>query len=487
MVDTDLHYCSASELVNALKKRSISSLELLDLLIRRIEQIDPKLNAVVVRDFERAREAARAADSALKRGEQRPLLGVPITVKESFNVAGLPTTWGLPQQKNFIPKEDALIVSRMKNAGAIVVGKTNVPLMLMDLQSYNDIHGTTNNPWDLARTPGGSSGGSAAALAAGFGPVSLGSDIGGSLRNPAHFCGVYAHKPTLNLVPLRGHTPPPFPALPREGDLDVVGPMARTAGDLTLVLDLIADPDELTAGVGYRLALPPARHSELSQFRTLVLDTHPLVPTANAVRSAFDRLAGRLARAGVQVSRDSPLLPDLAEAARLYTRLLQSFVAATWPADVYAGAQRAAVALAADDRSLGAERARGAVLSHREWLAADSARRQLKERWRAFFREFDLVLCPVVPTVAFTHDHSPIKARRLDIDGKPHAYLDAAVVWAGPATTAGLPATVMPIDRSDAGLPIGVQIMGPYLEDRTTIAFAALLEREFGGFVAPRG
>jgi amidase len=225
--------------------------------------LDQRLNSVVVRDFERAREAAKAADAALARGEGRPLLGVPITIKESFNIAGLPTTWGIPQFKDFIPKEDAVLVSRVKSAGAVILGKTNVPLLLSDFQSYNDIYGTTNNPWDPGRTPGGSSGGSAAALAAAFGSLSFGSDIGGSLRVPAHFCGIYSHKPTLGLVADRGHAAPPNPPLPLEGDLAVVGPLARSAADLAQALDVVAGPDEERAGIGYRLALRPARHEEL--------------------------------------------------------------------------------------------------------------------------------------------------------------------------------------------------------------------------------
>jgi len=185
-------YRSTKDLAAALKRRDISAVELLDQVIARVEALDGRLNAVVVRDVER--------------GEGRPLTGIPMTIKESFNIAGLPTTWGIPRFKDFVAQEDALIVSRVKAAGAVIVGKTNVPIVLGDWQSYNEIYGTTNNPWDLGRTPGGSSGGSAAALAAGFGPLSLGSDIGGSLRVPAHYCGVYAHKPTLALVPARGGT-----------------------------------------------------------------------------------------------------------------------------------------------------------------------------------------------------------------------------------------------------------------------------------------
>jgi amidase len=225
---------TAVELSEALAAKKVSAVELAQDAIARIERHDGKINAVCVRDFARGLEAARAADAALARGEKKPLLGLPLTVKESYNIAGLPTTWGFPLQKDFVPPEDALSISRVKAAGGVILGKTNVPVGLGDWQSYNDIYGTTNNPFDLGRTPGGSSGGSAAALAAGYGPLSLGSDIGGSLRVPALHCGVYAHKATFNIVPVRGHTPPPFPPIPLDRDMAVIGPMARSAADLSL-------------------------------------------------------------------------------------------------------------------------------------------------------------------------------------------------------------------------------------------------------------
>jgi amidase len=480
-------YRNTRELAGALQARKISAVELTDHVIARIEALDPKINAVVVHDFDRAREAARAADAALGRGESRPLLGVPITIKESFNVAGLPTTWGIVTAKGFVPPEDALTVARLKAAGAVVLGKTNVPLVLADWQSFNDIYGTTNNPWDLARTPGGSSGGSAAALAAGFGPLSLGSDIAGSLRTPANFCGVYGHKPTHGLIPTRGHVPPGAKAVPRDIDLAVVGPMARNASDLALALGILAGPDELRDAVGYRLALPPPRHEVLQDFRVLIIDTHPLLPTAASVRAALEKLSERLGKAGVTVARESPLLPDFAEAARLYMRLLLPAFSASWPLEQYNQVKTAAAALSPDDTSLGAERLRGAVLSHRDWVAADVARAGLRERWRLLFAQWDVVVCPTMPTPAYPHDHSiPDYARHIDIDGKEYPYQDQ-LVWPGIATAPGLPATAAPIDRSDTGLPIGVQIVGPYLEDRTTIAFAGLMAREFGGFTAPPG
>jgi amidase len=482
--DDALSFASCKDLTAALTAKKISALELTDHFIARIETLDGKLNAVVVRDFERARAAAKAADAALARGEHRPLQGIPIVIKESFDVAGLPTTWGVPAWKDFVANEDALMVSRVRAAGAIILGKTNVPYLLGDWQSFNDIYGTTNNPWDLGRSPGGSSGGSSAALAAGLAPLSLGSDIGGSLRVPAHFCGIYAHKPTLNLIPPRGHRVPG--TVQRISDLAVVGPMTRTAADLEFLLDLTADPDERAAGIAYRVALPPARHAALQDFRVLVVDEHPLLPTEASVRIALDRLAQRLVKAGAKVARGSPLLPDLAASARLYMRLLMAALSERWPEETYQGAQATAAALSPDDLSLTAERWRGAVMSHRQWAAADMGRIVLQQQWTELFREFDVVLCPPMSTPAFAHDHAPVPERSIEIEGKKYSFFDL-LVWPEIATTPGLPATAAPIGLTDGGLPVGVQIVGPYLEDRTPLAFAALIERAFGGFVPPPG
>jgi len=483
--DTLLSYGTATELVEALQARKISALELTDHVIARIEKLDGKLNAVVVRDFDRGRAAAKAADAALARGERRPLLGVPMVVKESFDVAGLPTTWGVAQFRNWMPEEDALIIARVKAAGAVILGKTNVPVLLGDWQSYNDIYGATSNPWDPTRTPGGSSGGSSAALAAGFGPLSLGSDIGGSLRTPAHYCGIYAHKPTLALVPMRGHFVPG--SVPRENGLSVVGPMARSAADLAVALEVTAAPDETREGIAYRLALPAPRHQDLKAFRVLLIDEHPLLPTAGTVRAAFERLAQQLGKAGVKVGRTSPLLPDLAASGRLYMRLLMTALAVRWPPEGYEQALAKAKALKPDDMSLAAEGDRGAVSSYREWAQADAARVKLQQQWSALFREWDVVICPPMPTPAFPNDRvTPIPERHISIDGKDYPYFDQ-MVWPGVASTPGLPATAAPIGLSDTGLPIGVQIVGPYLEDRTPLVFAELMEREFGGFVPPPG
>ena len=287
-----------------------------------------------MRDFDRARAAADAADVALGRSERLPLLGLPMTVKEQFSIAGLPTTWGHPKFRDWQPEVDAVVVQRLKAAGAIILGKTNVPVNLTDWQSYNDVYGTTNNPWNLGRTPGGSSGGSASALAAGFVPLELGSDIGGSLRAPAHFCGVFSHKPTLDLVPQRGSGPPQTPAIPVRGDLSVIGPMARSAADLAAELSVIAGPDELMEGVGYKLALPSPRREKLADYRVLVIDQHALYPTASSVRAALNDLADRLSKTGCTVLRESPKLPDLALTSRLYRGLLAAFFTADLPVHV---------------------------------------------------------------------------------------------------------------------------------------------------------
>ncbi|MEV0462106.1 amidase [Nocardia tengchongensis] len=477
---------SAEELSTALRAGEVTSVELTDEAIARIERDDKVINAICVPDFDRARAAARRADQALARGEDRPLLGIPVTVKESYNMAGLPTTWGMPQHANFVPTEDAVQVSRLKAAGAVLLGKTNVPLMLRDIQSFNEIYGTTNNPWDHGRTSGGSSGGSAAALASGFGALSIGSDLAGSLRTPAHFCGIYAHKPTLGLAPTRGMAPPPTPALPTDLDLAVVGPMARTARDLTLLLDVMAGPDPLTHGIAYDVALPPARHDRLSDFRVLIIEDHPLIPTGSAVRAAVNRVAEALVDEGARVERHSPLLPDPTEAATLYMQLMLSNAAASLPIGVYEQLRTHAAALSPDDRSLDAARLRGMVLSHRDWVETNNRRELHRQSWRQLFTEFDAVVCPITPTPAFPHNHNGgLETRQIDIDGVDYPYFDQ-LVWAGMATMPGLPATAIPTGRSPEGLPVGVQLIGPMFEDRTPLRLAELLEQKIGGFQPPK-
>jgi len=453
-------YCSASELARALKARRVSAVELAQSMIDRIERLDPSLNAVVVRDFERALAAARLADEALARGDQRPLLGVPMTVKEAFNVAGLPTTWGLPGTSEIPVRADAVVIERLKAAGAIILGKTNIAMMLADWQSANPVYGVTKNPWDLERTPGGSSGGGAAALAAGFTPLEFGSDLAASLRAPAAFCGVYAHKPSFGLVPTRGLAPPGAPTLGVTPmiDMAVIGPMARTPSDLALALACTAGPDEYEA-TAWRLDLPAPRRRDLRDYRVVAIDTHPRVPTADSVRAAIEARAAELERLGVSVVRYSPLLPDLGVVADTFSQLLLA-------------------AFAADGPTGGP--------SHADWIRADRVRAEMVHQMRSLFQSFDVILCPAMPTVAPPLNGSAGPPAMLEADGVSTPY-QAQPLWAALANLTGGPATMAPVGFDKTGLPIGAQVIGPYLEDRTCLHFAQLMEDAFGGFVAPPG
>ena len=454
----DLLDQSAVEIAKAIASKKVGSVEIIEAAIARIEARDGAINAVIVRDFDRAIAAAKAADAAIARGENAPLLGVPMTVKESHNVAGLPTTWGFAQFKDFIAPEDSVGVKRLKAAGAIILGKTNVPVGLADWQSANPIYGRTNNPWDLARSPGGSSGGSAAALAARIVPLEFGSDIGGSIRVPAAFCGVYGHKPSHGLIPSRGQSPPGADGAPPP--LAVIGPMARTAADLEIALGVLAGPDEMEA-VGYRLELPRARHQRLADFRVLILDHHPKASLASEIKSALGELATKLERSGCRVARQSNQLPDLAAAHDAYMPMMLTIMSRGQP-----GASSP---------------------SAHEYLAFHDAQLGVRRQWAALFKEFDVVLAPALGSLAFRHDDEPDQnKRRLMIDGEPTSFMPH-LAWPGMATFPNLPATAVPIGVSRDGLPVGIQIIGPYLEDLTTIEFAKSMEREFGGYRPPPG
>jgi amidase len=438
----------AGELAAALADGAVSAVELFEAAVARIEALDGPINAVVVRDFDRARDAAKAADADLARGERRPLLGVPITVKEAFNVAGLPTTWGSPLLKDWIAPTDATAVARLKAAGAVILGKTNVPPFLADWQSANPVYGRTNHPLDPSRTPGGSSGGSAAALAAGMVPLEFGSDIGGSIRVPAAFCGVYGHKPSYGLVPARGHAPAGMDGVPPP--LNVVGPLARSVADLTLALDITAGPADEEA-VGYRLALPPARHARLADFRVLVIEAHPVAKVDHEITAAINRLAANLETAGAAVARQSDKLPDLAAAHGTYLAILMTAVSRGGPAPPN-------------------------LMDAHAWMTALDRQLAVRRQWGALFGDFDVVIAPCMGVVAFPHDDSDFAARNHLINGEVTSYQDQ-VAWPGMATLPGLPATAVPVGKTLAGLPIGAQIIGPYLEDHTTLAFADLIAR----------
>lgn len=449
---------SASAIADAVASKKVSAIEMTKAAIARIEARDGPINAVVVRDFDRAISAAKAADAAIARGEKKPLLGVPMTVKESHDVAGLPKTWGFTAFKDFKAAADSLGVTRLKAAGAIILGKTNVPVGLADWQAVNPIYGRTSNPWDLTRTPGGSSGGAAAALAARMVPLEFGSDIGGSIRVPAAFCGVYGHKPSWVIIPSRGEGPPAVESA--EPPLAVIGPLARSAADLEIALRVLAGPDKEQA-VAYRLQLPPARGGRLADYRVLVLDHHPVAQTDAEIISALDALAQKLAANGARVARKSEYLPDLRASHESYMPMMLAIMAHGQPNTSSPSAS--------------------------EFLDYLDAQERIRRQWAALFKAFDVVLAPAHGSLAFAHDDEPDQTkRRLMIDGKPTPFM-TQLAWPGMATFPMLPATAAPIGFSRGGLPIGMQIVGPYLEDLTTIELAKLIEREFGGYRPPPG
>jgi amidase len=478
----DLPFRSAKQLAAAIRQRKISSLELLNLYIARVERFNPRLNAVVVTDYAGARKRAKAQDAALRRGKASgPLHGLPMTVKESYDVAGMPTTWGIPALKSNVVAQNAVTVNRFLDAGAVLFGKTNVPLNLADFQSYNDIYGTTNNPWDLTRGPGGSSGGSAAALAAGLTGLEAGSDIGSSLRNPAHFCGVYAHKPTYGIVTTQGQRLGRAAA----SDISVIGPMGRSADDLALGMEVMAGPDAID-GMGWQLRLPPPQKKQLRQYKVAVLLSDPLSEVDQEVQAQLQQLVEFLAKRKVRID-DKARPVDSAESQRAYLRLLRSAMARGMDDDAYARQVDRVRNADPGDRSSEVEMARDMTTSHRDWLAANEARHQLRLKWASFFKDFDLVLCPVLAVAAFPHNHDKDTfGRTLRINGKSVSYWDQ-LFWAGYAGVVYLPATAAPIGLTPGGLPVGVQIIGPQYGDRTCIEFARLLEREYHGFVPPPG
>ena len=478
MLDTPFR--SAMALARDIKAQRITSRALLELFLARIDRHNPALNAVITQQREHARALADAADAALARDATLgPLHGVPITVKESYNIAGLPTTWGVVAMRNNIASSNALSVQRLIDAGAIVLGKTNVPEMLADFQSYNEIYGTTNNPWDLGRTPGGSSGGSAAALAAGFSALEMGSDIGGSIRNPAHFCGVFGHKPTWNLVPAHGHS---LADVRVPTDIAAVGPLARSAGDLELAMRLIAAPDELDrAGVSYRLA-PLSK--PVGALRIAVWHTDPLCPSSADVAARVEAVASALAKAGAHV--DANARPDFTaqETHNTMQNLLGAAMAARTPAADFADLVARADNLAPNDASPGAVTLRAQTMRVRDWAANNDARARLRWAWHAFFKDYDFLITPIMPTSAFPHDHRNFGARSINIDGKEFPYF-TQLFWAGLAGLSYLPATIIPTGTDAKGLPIGVQIVGPAWGDLQTIQLAQHLERMGFAFAPP--
>jgi amidase len=481
----ELAYASAIEAAKAIQNKKISSLELTEHILKRIDQFNPLLNAVVTLCRDEAIDRARQADEALAKGDTwGPLHGVPITIKDTFEIAGVRTTAGAPSLSEHVPEEDAASVSRLLAAGAIILGHTNVPLYAGDWQSFNTVFGTTNNPWNLERTPGGSTGGGAAALAGGLSYLSLGSDLGGSIRIPSHFCGVYGHRPTLNIVPIRGHIPPPpgAPPLP-PGEMAVAGPLARSAADLKMALEILGGPD-VDRAIAYQWSLPPARKDRLSDYRIGYKVDDPLCSLSSDVKEVIVQVIESLGKANSRMEEGWPqgVKPDSQYGtfryllAASYAQLLRDDKIdkirglATSPGDSFDTVQ-----------------ARAWTDPHKHFLAASNARIAARAEWQDYFQTHDVFLLPTLFLPAFPHDpgHS-FYGRILQTPEGARQYEDL-MFWVSFASLAGLPATTVPVGLTKEGLPVGLQIIGPYLEDGTPIDFAEKLTDIVGGFQPPEG
>ncbi len=477
-----LHFQSATQIARQIADGTLSARQALEHFLDRVDRINPAVNAVVLQDREGARARADAADAARAAGRPLgPLHGVPMTVKESFDIAGQPSCWGIPALAGQPVASDALAVQRLVVAGANIFGKTNVPLRLADFQSYNEVYGTTQNPWRSGHTPGGSSGGAAAALAAGLTGLELGSDIGGSIRNPAHYCGVFGHKPTWNLLPMRGHA---LGGQLTPTDISVIGPLARSAEDLETQLRLLALPDQIEAR-GFKLDLA-ALHEPTQALRIAVWHDQAECAVSAAVRDRVDTVAAALAGQGASV--DAAARPDIGigQSHALFQALLHSAMSARVPDDEFTQMLARADALAPDDQGPLAQVLRAQTLRARDWQRLNEQRTRLRWAWQRFFEQVDFVLTPVMATTAFAHDHRPFGERTISVDGASQPYF-SQIFWAGLAGVAYLPATVIPAGQGPDGLPIGVQIIGPAYGDLRCVQLAQRLEALGFAFVPPPG
>ena len=474
----------AIELAQQVKRKEISAVELLELHLQRYQQHNPIINAVIFTQIDHAYEQAQAADKALALGKKTgPLHGVPMTIKDSYDWVGSPSTWGIPEMADNYPEVNAVAVQRLLEAGAIIYGKSNIPLKLSDCQSFNDIYGTTNNPWDPTRTPGGSSGGAAAALATGMASLEIGSDIGGSIRNPAHFCGVYGHKPTMGIVPLQGHLLPGGTAYK---DISVGGPLARSAGDLKLALDILAGPTG-DLEKAWQFQLPPSRKSKLSDFKVGVLMESPVCAQDEQLTEQLLDTVAALEKAGVQTDYTADPGFDWHRYWEVYLLLLRATTSASYSDEEFEFHRQSAATRKSDDTRYRAYLDRGITIRHRDWWALHDEREQMRLRWRAYFEDYDLLLCPTAASAAFIHDHLGERPdRTIDINGQQELVVDQ-LFWGGLSGMVYLPSTVAPAGLTRAGLPCGLQLIAPYLEDNTAIHFAQLMKDVVGGFQSPPG
>jgi amidase len=479
----ELVFKSALALGQMLRDKDISATELLGECLSQYSRHNVRINAVVLTDLSRARTSAAEADARIARGEALSVFdGVPMTAKESFDWRGHPSTWGDPALVDNRPTQNAVALQRMLDAGAVMYGKTNVPLALADWQSFNAIYGTTNNPWDVTRTPGGSSGGAAAALATGMSALEIGSDIGASIRNPAHYCGVYGHKPTYGIVPYRGHLMPGSVSI---SDITVAGPMARSAADLTAMMQILVGSDGAAAR-GVQLHLPASSAASLKELRVAVKLTSPVSDVDLPYQDAIAALGAFLApRVGKYSETALPDFDDHEAYVNYITLLRATATKRMSPAEIDAAREKAAT-FAADDTNYVPLMTRAFALSHGAWLQANERRHQMALAWDAFFEEWDVLLCPAAASTAWPHDQKGERHERLiPVNGKMVSTIDQRF-WAGYSGNFYLPSTVAPIGMAQ-GLPVGVQIITRAYGDLTSLRVAEWLEEHYHAFTPPPG
>ncbi|MEU2395677.1 amidase [Streptomyces sp. NPDC007369] len=469
-----LHLAPARDQLAALRRRTTTSRALLEEYLRHIDKANPGLNAVVTLDADGARAAADAADRHMARTGKPlgALHGLPVTVKDALETKGLRSTCGAPDLTDHVPDRDADAVARLRAAGAVIVGKTNVPVMCQDLQTSNPLFGTTKNPYDETKTAGGSSGGPAAAVASGITSLELGSDLAGSLRLPAAYCGVYALRPSGGIVPTRGHIPRP-PGWLSSSDMLTLGPIARTADDLDVLLDVLAAPAPAEAPA-WRIELPAPRHRRLADYRVGLWRDDPYCHVDDSIRRLLDEIAGILRSSGATVD-DTTRPVQLPDSDRLFQRLMFATASATATDAGFADDIAAADRIPADDPSGIFLHSR--TMRHRDWLRANEEREKLRGHWADYFTAHDVLITPAVPSTCVDDQTStPVPSRFITVDGQKRPYFDQTA-WLNLAGHVRLPALVMPAGRTADGLPLAVQIIGPYLADRTVIDMARHLAR----------
>ena len=477
-------FASATSMIEALQRREISAVELLELHLERIERYNPTINVIVTKDYENARKTAKAADEALARGDKGAMLGLPMTIKDCILVTGFVATAGVEMWANYIPEQDAPLVTSVREAGAVIMGKTNLPVMAMDWQAYNPLFGRTNNPYDLDRTPGGSTGGSAA-VAAGMTPIEWGNDLGGSVRVPAAFCGIYGHRPSETAIPKTGGFP--MSDLPNpSGVMSVNGPLARTAEDLALAFDVVAGPETLE-DVAWKLEIPPARHENLAGYRVAILPRIPWLEVDDETMAASEELASKLSKAGATIKEAQPeLFGDLRRHHQLYISMLTGLYTTG------STEEERKISIEFNEMAHGSEddfeeaAEQGVNANPYEISVLLNEREKFRQSYAEFFKDWDVLLAPNHLGPAFLHDESPRKGRTLEVNGKQVAF-SMGLVYPALCNFSGMPGTAFPVSLNSSGIPLSLQAIGPYLEDHTSMRFTGLVAQEFGGFQAPPG